>query len=776
MERPGTSCSYDGSAGNVAAGWHSDGVEWDWVLDSDEVVASRRRAAAAGVPAHWPGWFPEDCVSAVQAAGIQLPWQHQVSFAELAHGGAHVAISTPTGSGKSLAYLMPVLAATMGESEFAATQGARPRFTRTRPTALYIAPTKALAHDQLRAATALGPRAWRVGALDGDSDVAERRFARDHASFVLTNPDMVHFSMLPNHQRWSSFLAGLRYIVVDEAHRYHGMFGAHVASVLRRLRRICELYGASPTMLLSSATAPNAAEFGGRLIGEPAVEVISESTAPTGPRTVALWQPSASLRHDTARLLAGLSDGGAQTLAFVPSRAGAELVSVAAQELATDPSRIASYRGGYLAMERRALEASLQSGELGGLATTNALELGIDVSGIESVLVSGYPGRLSAFWQQAGRAGRSGQEALVVMLARENPLDAYLLEHPELIFDAPVEHLVLHPSNPHVLGPHLAAAAQEHPLTPSDQRWFGSTTMELANALARQKVLRDRGQRWFWTRADRAVDHIDLRAAGPKPVEIIEQESGRVVGVIDHEAADRTVHPGAVYMHQAETWLVTCLDLDDGHAFVTRTSEPFYTQPESSFEIDSLSVTQSRLATGLEVTLGSVRLTTQVTGYLRRDEVTHEVLDSTPVDLPAHRMNTDAVWWCVPRALEQELGWSPLEMGAAVHAVEHTAIGLLPAFAPCDRWDIGGVSTPVHQETGLATIFVHDGLPGGSGFAAHAFDVAEAWLAATLERLESCECASGCPACIVSPKCGNANQVLDKGRATALLRALIHNG
>ncbi|MGV8845080.1 DEAD/DEAH box helicase [Tessaracoccus sp.] len=748
-------------------------MDWDWLVGSDEVVASRRREARDGIAAPWPDWFPVDCIDTVRAAGIDQPWHHQVEFAEHAHAGRHTAISTPTGSGKTLAYLMPVLAATTAEATWPQVQGARPRFTRARPTALYLAPTKALAHDQVRSATAMSPSTWRVGALDGDSDVSERRFARDHASFVLTNPDMLHFSVLPNHQRWSSFLSGLRYIVIDEAHRYHGMFGAHVANVIRRLRRVCALYGASPTLLLSSATAPNAASFGGSLIGESVVDVVDVSTAPVGPRTVALWQPTASLRHDTSRLLAALSDDGAQTLAFVPSRAGAELVSVAAQERALRPERIASYRGGYLAMERRALEAALQSGELGGLATTNALELGIDVSGIAAVLVSGYPGRLSAFWQQAGRAGRAGQEALVVLLARENPLDVYLLEHPELIFDAPVEHLVLHPGNAHVLGPHLAAAAQEHPLTHSDERWFGPGTLGLADELARQGVLRDRGQRWFWTRPDRAVDHIDLRAAGARPVEIIEQETGRVVGVIDREAADRTVHPGAVYLHQAETWLVTSLDMVGNHAFVSRTSEPFYTQPQSSFEIDALHDRRRRMVSGLEVTLGRVRLTSQVTGYLRRDEVTHDVLDATPVDLPAHRMTTDAVWWSVPQALQRSLGWAPLQMGAAAHAMEHTAIGLLPAFAPCDRWDIGGVSTPVHIETGLATIFVHDGLPGGSGFAAQAFEVAEQWLGATLERLEGCECAVGCPACVVSPKCGNANQVLDKGRAATLLRALL---
>lgn len=752
-----------------------EAVDWDWVLDSDEVVSSRRREARGGITAPWPDWFPGECIDAVRAVGIDLPWRHQVEFAELAHAGHHTAISTPTGSGKSLAYLMPLLAAA-GRPSLPPEVGARPKFTRVRSTSLYIAPTKALAHDQVRAARALAPASWRITALDGDSDVEERKFAREHASLVMSNPDMVHFSVLPNHQRWSSFLAGLHYVVIDEAHRYNGMFGAHVAAVLRRLRRVCGLYGANPTMLLSSATAPNAAEFGGQLVGEPQVEVVETSTAPVGPRTVALWQPAASLRHDTSQLLAGLSDGGAQTLAFVPSRAGAELVSFAAQEKAEDPARIASYRGGYLAMERRALESALQSGALRGLATTNALELGIDVSGIEAVLVSGYPGRLSAFWQQAGRAGRAGQEALVVLLARENPLDVYLLQNPELIFDAPVEHLVLHPENPHVLGPHLAAAAQEYPLTATDTRWFGPTTVTLAEELSRQKVLRDRGGKWFWTRPDRAVDHIDLRAAGPHPVEIIEQITGRVVGVIDHEAADRTVHPGAVYMHQAETWLVSTLDLEDGNAFVSRCAEPYYTQAQSSFDIDSLKVTRRRQILGMELSLGQVRMTSQVTGYLRRDDITHEVLDSIPLDLDEHSMVTDAVWWSVPPALERALGWAPLEMGAAAHAMEHTAIGLLPAFAPCDRWDIGGVSTPVHPETHRATIFVHDGLPGGSGFAAHAFEVAEGWLSATLERLEGCGCVSGCPACIVSPKCGNANLVLDKSRAALLLRALLHDG
>ena len=743
-------------------------MNWEWVTGAEEAVVVRRRPASPGVRADWPGWLDAELVDGFRAAGIDRPWRHQVEFAELAHAGRHAAICTPTGSGKSLAYLMPVLAA-LREPRAGRGRG----FALRRPTALYLAPTKALAHDQARAAGVLAPGPVRIGALDGDSDETERRFAREHANLVLTNPDMLHFSVLPNHRRWSALLGGLRYVIIDEAHRYQGVFGAHVAQVLRRLRRLAAAHGAEPTILLSSATAPNAADFGGALIGENRVEVVADSTAPVTARTVVLWQPSASLNRDTSRLLAGLADDATQTLAFVASRAGAELTSLEAAELAAEPGRIASYRGGYLAMERRDLEAALQTGEILGLATTNALELGIDVSGIDAVLVSGFPGKLSAFWQQAGRAGRAGREALVVLLARENPLDAYLLQHPELIFDAPVEAAICHPQNPHVLGPHLAAAAQEQPLTAADERWFGPTALPLAAHLAAGKVLRDRGGTWYWTRPDRAVDHINLRSTTPRPVEIIERSTGQVIGVVDPAAADRTVHRGAVYLHQGRSFVVTELDVEERSAMVVAAHNPWYTQAESAQDITVLREHRLRPLGSTTLHFGDVRLSWQVTGYLRRDETTHEVLDSTPLDCPEHTLTTQAVWWSVPEALERELGWGSLRLGAAAHAAEHTSIGLLPAFAPCDRWDIGGVSTARHPDTGLATVFVHDGLPGGAGFAARAHEVAEQWLAATLERLRTCRCESGCPACVVSPKCGNANQVLDKTAATELLRRIL---
>lgn len=747
-------------------------VNWDWVTSAEEAVTVRRLDGRPGGHAEWPAWLPDAVLAALRGAGLERPFTHQVAFADLAHSGRHAAICTPTGSGKSLAYLMPVFTAACGE----ATTSAR-GFLRRRPTTLYLAPTKALAHDQARAATELAPDGVRIGTLDGDSDEAERRFAREHAHLVLTNPDMLHFSVLPRHERWAALLGGLRYIVVDEAHHYQGVFGAHVAQVIRRLRRLASHHGADPTVLLSTATAPNAASFAGALIGEDEVAVVAESTAPEPPRTVVLWQPSTTLRHDTARLLAGLADAGAQTLAFVPARTGAELTALAAAELAVEPSRIASYRGGYLPTERRDLEAALQEGRILGLATTNALELGIDVSGVSAVLISGFPGRLSSFWQRAGRAGRAGQESLVVLLASENPLDAYLLSHPELVLDSPVEAAVCHPGNPHVLGPHLAAAAQELPLSADDARWFGPTTLPLAAHLAAGGVLRDRGGRWFWTRPDRAVDHIDLRATGPRPVEIIERSTGAVIGVVDPEAADRTVHVGAVYLHQGQPFIVTSLDLAERQALVIASRPTWYTVPESRRDIEIVRELSRKPLGATEVCFGEVRLTWQVTGYLRRDEVTHDVLDATELECDEHVLVTQAVWYTVPERIARRITPGTvareLAVGAAAHAAEHTAIGLLPAFAPCDRWDIGGVSTALHPDTGLATVFVHDALAGGAGFAARGYEVAEEWLGATLERLRQCRCDDGCPACVVSPKCGNANQMLDRAAATDLLDQLL---
>ena len=745
----------------------------EWLASDEAVCHIEHTPGSAGVPVDWPEWFPPNCLEAVRGRGIERPWSHQAEAADIAFAGRHVAICTATASGKTLAYLMPVLAATAGGVVGGGAAARRPRLVSRPHTALYLAPTKALAHDQLRAARELGPPGWQVGTLDGDSDQAERRYAREHARYVLSNPDMVHRSLLPNHTRWSGFLGSLRYVVIDESHRYRGVFGAHVAAVVRRLRRICALYGADPVFLLASATATNAGEAGARLIGEDAIEVVSRDGSPRAARDVVLWRPADSVHTDAASLLGRLVDAGSQTIAFVPSRLQAELISMRAQEAVREPERIASYRSGYLAGDRRTIEKRLQDGSLTGVAATNALELGVDIAGMDAVLIAGFPGTLAALWQQAGRAGRGTRDALVVLLQREDPLDSFLFAHPERIFGAPVEGTVLHPGNPHVLGPHLAAASQEAALTASDQRWFGPGMTALADQLAAQGMLRRRPAGWFWVRPERAVDSIDLRSLGGRPVDIVDQATGRVVGTVDRAAADRSVHDGAVYLHLGEQWVVDCYDPDDNCALVRAERPRYYTQPQQVSGVRILSEDLTRPAGHGAVSFGRVELSSQVVGYLRRDERTGEVWDSTPLELPVHTLRTQAMWWTLPADAVAELGLNQVELAGAAHGAEHTAIGLLPAFAPCDRWDIGGVSTVVHPDTDQLTIVVHDAHPGGAGFAERGYEVAEQWARAVLERLESCPCETGCPACVVSPKCGNANQSLDKTAARALMAVLV---
>ncbi len=512
---------------------------------------------------------------------------------------------------------------------------------------------------------------------------------------------------------------------------------------------------------------------GGRLIGEPTVAVVDVDSSARASRDVVLWRPSQSLAHDTARLTAALVDDGRQTITFVSSRKQAELTAVAAQHLVTAGGEIASYRSGYLATDRRDIEQSLSSGALAGVVATTALELGIDIAGMDAVVIAGFPGTLAALWQQAGRAGRGERDALVVIAAREDPLDIYLFDHPELLFDAPVEQTVLHPDNPYVLGPHLAAAAQEAHLTRADERWFGPSMVPLAEQLVHQQLLRARPSGWFWTRPERAVDAIDLRSLGGRPLDIIDRDSGRVIGQVDRDAADRTVHEGAVYLHLGDQWIVDELRGDENHALVHQARPGYYTQPRTLDDVRILREDRRRPFGAGFVCRGDVELSSRVIGYLRRDEITHDVWDHTSLDLPVRTLRTQAMWWIIPDELVATLGFTQVQLASAAHAAEHTAIGLLPVFAPCDRWDIGGLSTASHPDTGTCTIIVHDGHPGGAGFAYRGFEVAERWARATLDRLASCPCTEGCPACVVSPKCGNANQMLSKPHAHDLLGALL---
>ncbi|MGW1839993.1 DEAD/DEAH box helicase [Streptomyces sp. NPDC002067] len=750
-----------------------------------------------GSHADWPERIRPEVISALRDAGIERPWTHQAVTAEHALNGTSVVIATGTASGKSLAYLTPVLSTLLDGARPAAT-GRLPRERGAPPggrgaTALYLAPTKALAADQRRAvrelAAPLGD-AVRPAVYDGDTPVEEREWVRQYANYVLTNPDMLHRGILPGHPRWASFLRALRYVVIDECHTYRGVFGSHVAQVIRRLRRLCARYGSEPVFLLASATAAEPAEAAGRLTGLPVVE-ITEDSSPRGETVFALWEPPLTELHgeqgapvrrtataETADLLTDLAVQGVRTVAFVRSRRGAELIALIAQERLAEvdrslPARIAAYRGGYLPEERRALERALHGGELLGLAATTALELGVDVSGLDAVLIAGYPGTRASLWQQAGRAGRSGQGALAVLVARDDPLDTYLVHHPEALFDQPVESTVLDPGNPYVLTPHLCAAAAEIPLTEADFALFGPTAATLMPQLEAANLLRRRASGWHWTRRERACDLTDIRGQGGAPVQIVESGTGRLLGTVDAAAAHTTVHEGAVHLHQGRTYVVDRFDLADDVALVSEANPPYSTTARDTTAISVLETETEVLWGAGRLCFGSVEVTNQVVSFLRRKLITGEVLGESKLDLPPRTLRTRAVWWTVTEDQLDAARVNPEQLGGALHAAEHASIGLLPLFATCDRWDIGGVSVPLHPDTLLPTVFVYDGHPGGAGFAERAFHTAVDWLTATRDAIASCECEAGCPSCIQSPKCGNGNEPLHKRGAVRLLTELL---
>ena len=739
-----------------------------------------RLPARPGSTAPWPTWAAPPVVDAFVARGIEQPWRHQAAAADAAHDGQHVVLATGTASGKSLAYQLPALTACLERRGPRGQRGA---------TTLYLAPTKALAQDQLVGLSSLGLDV-RVTTHDGDSGRDQRDWARDHAEYVLTNPDMLHRSLMPAHERWSRFLAACEFVVVDECHHYRGVFGAHVAQVLRRLRRICASYGSHPTFVLASATVAEPEVHARRLTGLDVLPVTGDAS-PRGEVSLALWQPpmtsftgenGAPLRRaassEVADLLADLVAEGVRTLAFIRSRRGAEQVAMTARGLlaevdATLAKRVASYRGGYLPEERRAIEAALRSGELIGLAATNALELGIDISGLDAVLMAGFPGTRAALWQQVGRAGRGAGDALGVLVARDDPLDTYLVTHPEVLLGQPVEATVFDPSNPYVLGPHLCAAAQEIPLTEADLPTFGPTARDVVDSLTHAGLLRRRPRGWFWTDRRRACDLADIRSSGGSPVQLVESGTGRVVGTVDASSAHSTAHEGAVYMHRGETWLVESLDLDE-HVAVIGRAEPAYSTTAREITDITIVVEREHQRWGdCRLSFGEVDVSHQVVSYLMRRQPGGEILGEEPLDLPERRLRTSSVWWTVPQHALDEAGLTARDLPGSAHAAEHCAIGLLPIFATCDRWDIGGVSTALHADTGMLTVFVYDGHPGGAGFAERGFGAAREWLVATRETIEACACDEGCPSCVQSPKCGNQNNPLDKLGAIALLDVLL---
>ncbi|MGI5211590.1 DEAD/DEAH box helicase [Plantactinospora sp. CA-290183] len=774
----------------------------------DPVTHVERVPARAGVTAPWPEWVPEPLRAALARQGVVTPWRHQAEAAGHAYAGRHVVIATGTASGKSLAYQLPALATLLADP---------------RATALYLAPTKALAADQLRAVAGLDLDGVRPACYDGDTPRAERDWIRQHSRFVLTNPDMLHHGILPGHAQWSTFLRRLAFVVVDECHTYRGVFGSHVAHVLRRLRRQAARYQGvprqagpgsrrtpaprgvapagpsdTPVFVLASATSGDPATAAERLTGLP-VTAVTEDASPRGGVTFALWEPpllptepgaaesvagldAAPVRRsalrETADLLSDAVAGGVRTLAFVRSRRGAEVIASSARRSLDEAvpglgGRVAAYRGGYLREERRALERALLDGDLLGLASTNALELGVDLVGLDAVLICGYPGTRASLWQQAGRAGRSGQEALAVLVARDDPLDTYLVHHPEALFGRPVEATVLDPANPYVLGPQLACAAAEAPLTAADLTLFGDGAKEAVATLVAGGALRQRPTGWYWRHTGRP--EVDLRGTGGSPVNVVESSTGRLLGTVDPASSHFLVHPGAVHLHQGVSYLVDELDLTDGCALVHAEEPDWSTHPRDVTSLSVVSVRSYTDAGPVGMFLGEVDVTSQVVSYQRRRIASGEVLDTRPLDLPTRELRTVAVWFTVSPESLAAAGVEVADVPGALHAAEHAAIGLLPLVATCDRWDIGGLSTANHPDTEAPTVFVYDGHPGGAGFAERAYRAAASWLTATRDAIAECACEAGCPSCVQSPKCGNGNNPLAKAEAVRVLEVVLAN-
>ena len=701
------------------------------------------------------------------ARGIEQLYRHQARAVRKIRGGEHTVIVAGTASGKSLCYQIP-LAEAIAENP--------------KTTGLLLYPTKALAQDQVGSLGRFGFPKLTVATYDGDTDQDSRTWIRRHANVVATNPDMLHFGILPNHAKWADFFVRLEYVVIDEAHMFRGIFGTHVAMVIRRLRRIAQHYGSDPTFVFTSATIGNPGELTEALSGLD-VTVCEGDDSPTGDRMVALWNPPIedsdlgkrrSAMAEATDLFVDLLRNDRHTIVFNRSRKATELMYRWTRDRLdeTRKDRIAPYRSGYLASERRQIEERLFSGELLGVTATNALELGIDVGSMDCAIITTFPGTISSFRQQAGRAGRTQRASLAVLVGGEDALDQYFMTHPIELFERQPEAAVINPDNPQVLEAHVACAAYELPLRVEDRDILGPGTEEAATTLVAGEHLAMRGDKLVWAHRRAPAPAVGIRTSGGSSFTILD-ESGQSFGVLEEQRAFRDAHPGAVYLHHGETYIVERLDLRLHQVHVRQSTAGYYTQPQVDTWLEVLGTDQRKMVGQMDYRVGTVQVENHVSAYKKKKLGSGEVLGLEPLDLPASVFETQAIWFSVPDDLFDRAEIDNADVLGTLHAAEHTGIGMLPLFAICDRWDIGGVSTNFHPETGLATIFIYEGYPGGAGISEVAYDVAPEHWQATLDTLRSCLCKTGCPSCVQSPKCGNFNEPLSKSGAVKFLAATL---
>ena len=735
-------------------------VTWDDLLEGDELAHVETVPAAEPRPAPLPDELEPRLREALPFDGL---YYHQRAAWDVAARGEHLILATGTASGKSLAFNLPVLDAIAREPK---------------ERALYLYPTKALAQDQARALAELHAPNIRAAIYDGDTPGERRWQIRRWANVILTNPDMLHVGVLPHHDRWADVLHNLRYVVVDEAHVYRGVFGSHVGNVLRRLRRLARVYGADPQFLFASATIANPGELATGLGGVPAT-VVDDDGAPRAERTIALWNPElldaelglrASALGEASRLLAALVTRGLRTICFAKSRRAAELIhkfTVDRVDTATG-KRLAPYRAGYTPAQRRDIERRLVEGELLGVSATDALELGIDIGLLDCAISVGFPGTVASLRQQWGRAGRRGH-GLAVLIASEDALDQYFMREPEALLERRVEAAILDHANPRVLDGHVRAAAFEAPVDDADRATLGDAALERAPLLPELKRTKSG---YVWAGRDYPAGQFGLRSATPDTFAVVEAQSGTVLGLVERERAYSTVHEGAVYLHLGESYLVRELDLQARTAVVTPYGGDYYTQAKKETNTAIEETLRAERRCGLELAFGRISVTEQVVAYQKKSIRDQSTLETVGLDLPETSFETEAIWYLPEPDQLQGLEKMPTLLGT-LHAAEHSMIALLPLWAMCDRWDIGGLSTNIHFQTNRPTVFIYDGHAGGVGITQRGFDAFEGWVADTAQMLEGCPCADGCPSCVQSPKCGNLNELLDKAGALTFLRRLV---
>jgi DEAD/DEAH box helicase domain-containing protein len=704
--------------------------------------------------------------------GITRFYSHQAESVEAVRRGESIVVVTATASGKTLCYNIPVVETLLEDP---------------RARALYIYPTKALAQDQLAKLRQYRIPGLRPSTYDGDTPRHERPFIKASANIVLTNPDMLHVGILPYHTTWAGLFRNLKYVVIDEVHSYRGVFGSHVANIMRRLRRVAEYYGSRPQFVCASATVRDPGKLVGELTGVD-VRVIDNDGSPAGEKAFVFWNPSylagkgerRSANSEAVGLFTRLVQSGIRTIVFTKARKTAELIlRYSRQEMAGSGSsltdKIMSYRAGYRPAERREIERRLFSGELLGVTSTTALEVGVDIGGLDAVVMTGYPGSVAGTWQQAGRAGRGTQQSLAVLIALDNPIDQFLMRNPGYFLSSAHERAIVDARNPYILADHLLCAAYEMPIENSEvEPLFGERAWEVLGLLQEVGQLSYR-RRWYWTGGSYPAGKVNIRSASGESFNIVSvEQGGMLLGSVDSSSAFDTVHPGAIYLHGGESYVVTKLNIDERVAYVERTDVSYYTTPGDRTRVRVREVVESRTLGATTAHFGDVVVANQVTHYWRKQLFTDRMIERIPLDLPEVELATEAAWIAIPREFIDRLVGRGFDLTGTIHAIEHASIGMLPLFALCDRSDIGGVSHPEHPDTdGLAAIFIYDGHEGGVGLARTAYDGLEELLEATLQAIEGCACEDGCPSCIQSPKCGNNNEPLDKAGALFLLRELL---